>query len=166
MKPSQAAKKAGSTKEALGRAVTDGGREPRPAENAGKMEQTRNAGNAKKTESVGLEAGGPGEGAQVGHDMCRELDRLRAEVTVNSYVMSACPTRGREWQHVQVHTQTFVCSPSLARAHRHVAMAASWEEDPCMSVHGRVCDAVCVCLCVCVCVCVCVSLCVHVYAWT
>ena len=52
--------------------------------------------------------------------------------------MSACPTRGREWQHVQVRTQTFVCSPSLARAHRHVAMAASWEEDPCMSVHGRV----------------------------
>lgn len=31
-----------------------------------------------------------------------------------------------------------VCSPSLARAHRHVPMAASWEEDPCMSVHGRV----------------------------
>ena len=86
VKPSQAAKKAGSTKEALGRAVTDGGREPRPAENAGKMEQTRNAGNAKKTESVGLEAGGPGEGAQVGHDMCRELDRLRAEVTMKSYV--------------------------------------------------------------------------------
>ena len=86
LKPSQAAKKAGSTKKALEHAVNDGGKNPQPAENAGKVDQTKNAGNTNQTESVGREAGGSGEGAEVGHDVCGEQDRLRAEVTMNSHV--------------------------------------------------------------------------------